>query len=688
MSAIVLGREICCDLSSALDREWLVTNGIGGYASSTLVGANTRRYHGLLVGALQPPLGRTVLLAKIDEEVTIGDHTYYLGTNEYPNDTVHPAGFVHLQEVRLEEGIPTFCYAMGKAILRKTIWMEHGSNTAHIHYSLDGASPSPATLALILLGNYRDYHGDTSGSLEWNFGVTPLPGGCEVRAFPGANPYWLLTQPEARFVPTGVWYWHFVYRRERERGLNFMEDLYMPGLLRATLAPGESLTVTATTENPAAVEMDGAVSLHRARQRQQGLLAMATSSLGSVELPNPIAQLVLAADQFIVRRPIPATLEHANIRTVERSDDMVEEAYSLLAGYHWFGDWGRDAMISLPGLAVLTGRLAEAKGILRTFARYVDRGMIPNRFPDQGQTPEYNTVDATLWYFQALYHYLAHTADQQLLEDLFPVLADIISWHLQGTRYGIHMDEDGLLTAGEAGVQLTWMDAKVGDWVVTPRMGKPVEINALWYNALRLMRIWADSLGQPSGRYAEIARLSRESFARRFWYGPQGYLFDVVDGPEGDDPSLRPNQIFAVSLPYSLLDGQKARAVLEAVTAKLLTPRGLRSLSPDDPRYVGHYRGDQWRRDSAYHQGTVWAWLIGPYVDAHLRIYRDPAAARRLLEPFFTQLSEAGIGSLGEIFEGDAPHRPCGCISQAWSVAEVLRAWHTVNHLKEEAICS
>jgi predicted glycogen debranching enzyme len=368
--------------------------------------------------------------------------------------------------------------------------------------------------------------------------------------------------------------------------------------------------------------------------------------------------LTLAADQFVVKRG--------------------EDLKTLIAGYHWFSDWGRDTMISLPGICLVTGRFDDAKKILRAFAQSASKGMLPNRFPDAGEQPEYNTVDATLWFFVAIYKYLQATNDEKFVRDeLMPILRDIIAWHDRGTRYRIHVDSDGLLYAGEPGVQLTWMDARVGDWVVTPRIGKPVEVNALWYNALRAMAVFAARVGKPAEPYRELADRVAAAF-ERFWYAPGGYCHDVIDTPTGDDPTLRPNQILAVSLPESPLPPERRRTVVDAVAARLLTSYGLRSLAPDHPQYQGRYGGDQRARDGAYHQGTVWAWLLGPFALAHFRVHGDAAAARSFLRPLADHLNDHGVGSIAEIFEGDPPHRPDGCIAQAWSVAETLRAWHEV----------
>jgi len=368
-----------------------------------------------------------------------------------------------------------------------------------------------------------------------------------------------------------------------------------------------------------------------------------------------------------VRRPL---LEEPDGRTV-------------IAGYPWFGDWGRDTMISLPGLTLVTGRPDVAARILRTFARFVDQGMLPNRFPEVGEIPEYNTADATLWYFEAIRAYHAATGDDVLLRDLFPVLQEIIEWHRRGTRYHIHVDPaDGLLYAGEVGVQLTWMDAKVGDWVVTPRIGKPVEINALWYNSLCSAAHFARRLGKPADRYEALAEQTHAGFAR-FWNEVAGYCYDVIDGPGGDDLALRPNQLLAVSLPHSPLSPEQQRAVVNVCARHLLTSHGLRSLSPDDQAYIGHYGGDQRRRDGAYHQGTVWSWLIGPFVSAHLRVYHDPALAQSYLLPLARHLAGHGIGSISEVFDGDPPFTPRGCIAQAWGVAELLRAWQATTDAKQ-----
>ncbi|MGC8873136.1 MAG: amylo-alpha-1,6-glucosidase [Chloroflexia bacterium] len=663
---IVFDRSVCRDPERALGLEWLVANGLGGYASSTIVGANTRRYHGLLVAAIGTPRSRWMLVSKVDEEIEAASVVYALGTNEYGPGTIHPCGFVHLEEFRLEDGLPVWIYRGGGWELEKRLWMAHGQNTTYLTYTLT-RSPEPVLLTLRPLVNYRDFHGVTRGRADWDFRQLEKDrvGCCILQAFEGAHPFAIRTAPAMEHVHTGYWYWNFLYRKERERGLEHTEDLYAPGILRRQLTPGETQAVILSTETDGRIEWDAARALEEEKARRKALLQRSPLAGQGEEA----CALILAADTFIVhlapsgQPALPGT----------------SMAATVIAGYPWFGDWGRDTMISLPGLFLATGRAEEAAAVLRTYARYVDQGMLPNRFPESGETPEYNTVDATLWFFVALHRYVRATGDLDLARELYPLLVDIIEWHARGTRYGIGVDpKDGLLRAGTPGVQLTWMDAKVEDWVVTPRHGKPVEVNALWYNALRVLDALGALLRRRSGR--SLARTLAEqvggNFLPRFWYAPGGYLYDVVDGPAGDDPSLRPNQLLALSLPFPLVTGEKARSVLRTVRAELLTPVGLRTLSPKDPAYHGRYEGDRWQRDAAYHQGTVWPWWIGPYITAVRRLEDPQADIRSLLRPLLDHLKDAGVGTISEIFDGDPPHTPRGCIAQAWSVAEVLRVWY------------
>ena len=670
---IEFGREICGELSSAQTREWLVTNGIGGYASGTVAGLLSRRYHGLLIAALQPPLGRTLLLAKLDEVAVYDNTAYALHTNRWADGSVEPHGYRQIEYFELEGTIPMWRFACADALLEKRIWMQQGANTTYVRYTLSRAT-QPLKLTLTALVNYRDHHGDTH-SHDWQMQVAPVERGICVTAAPNATPLYLLSalqeplQERASVTPVHNWHYNFDLAIERERGLTECEDHLHAATCEVTLNPGESIVfVASTTPQP---NLDGAKALKLHREREQKLLNLWKHNRPGTIAPNQkwpdwLDRLVLAADQFIVNRPVPD----------------IPDGKTIIAGYPWFSDWGRDTMISLPGLTIATGRPEIARSILLTFAKYVDRGTIPNRFPDAGDVPEYNTVDATLWYFEAIRSYYDATADDELLTELFPVLADIIDWHCRGTRYNIHLDAgDGLLYAGAAGVQLTWMDAKVDDWVVTPRIGKPIEINALWYCALRTMAKFARQLGKPAREYEAIADRTLAKFSR-FWNPTTGYCYDLLDSPTGDDAALRPNQIFAVSLPgrgakgYApLLPPIQQRGSVDACGRSLLTSYGLRSLDPHHPDYQGCYSGTQFQRDGAYHQGTTWGWLLGAFVSAHLQVHGDRVQAKQLLEPMAQHLLAHGLGTCSEIFDGDAPMTPRGCIAQAWTVAEVLRAW-------------
>jgi predicted glycogen debranching enzyme len=662
---INFGREVCGSLAVAEKREWLVTNGIGGYASGTIAGVLTRRYHGLLVAALHPPLGRTLLLAKLDDSVLYDDRQYPLHTNRWADGAIGLHGHHHIERFALEGTVPVWRYACADSLLEKRIWMMPGENTTYVSYHLLQAS-LPLQLTLKALVNYRDHHHNTHAQ-NWRMTTVPMDHGICISAFPEAVQLHLLSD-RAEVTPAHDWYYGFDLAVERYRGLDDRDDHLHAATFEVALQPGEAVTFIASTERKPL--LDGEAALKARRAHEQKLLGLWRSNrLKEVkELPAFANQLVLAADQFVVQRSSP-TDPHGK---------------TILAGYPWFSDWGRDTMISLPGLTLATGRTDVARSILRTYAQYVDQGMLPNRFPDGTDIPEYNTVDATLWYFEAVRAYYESTQDDDLIQELFPILADIIDWHCRGTRYNIHLDPaDGLLYAGKTGTQLTWMDAKVGDWVVTPRIGKPIEVNALWYNALRTIAKLAREIMKPHQEYEAIADRALARFSR-FWYPERGYCYDLLDGVNGDDNSLRPNQIFAVSLPESPLKPEQQRRVVDVCGRALLTSHGLRSLAPDHPDYQGHYGGDQQQRDGAYHQGTVWGWLLGVYTIAHLRVYGDPVKARQLLEPMANHMLAHGIGNLSEIFDGDAPMTPRGCVAQAWTVAEVLRAWLATEIYEEE----
>jgi len=647
---IEFGREICGRLNVAETREWLVTNGIGGFAMGTVAGLLTRRYHGLLIAALDPPLGRTLLLVKMDEDVKYAGQQFALFSNRWADGTLEEEGVHHLERFHLEGTTPVWTFACGDALLEKRIWMQPGANTTYIQYRLARGS-EPFELYSKVMVNHRDYH-DTTILNEWDTGLEEVENGLRVTVFEGATPSYLLTA-DGNVWPDFTWYEDYFLSVEEQRGQNdVVEDHIHVGVFGTTLEPGESFTMVASVDPSPNLDGDAAYAERRAHERR--LLARAAT----ISPPAP-PQLVLAADQFIVRRQTPVD----------------EDGRTIIAGYPWFGDWGRDTMVSLPGLTVHTGRPEIAAKVLRTYARFVDQGMLPNRFPDEGDEPEYNTVDAAFWYFEAIRAYHEATGDDDLLRELFPLLEDIITWHRRGTRYNIGLDEaDGLLYAGEEGMQLTWMDAKVDDWVVTPRIGKPVEVNALWYNALRAMAGFAQELGEMGSEYDEMAEQAQAGFDR-FWNEEAGYCFDVLDGPDGNDGSLRPNQIFAVSLPHSPLSSQRQKAIVDVCARRLATSFGLRTLAADHPDFNGVYAGDQKQRDSAYHQGSVWSWLVGPFVTAHLRVYDDKATARSYLRPLIQHLVDHGVGSVSEIFDGDAPYRAHGCIAQAWGVAEVIRSW-------------
>jgi predicted glycogen debranching enzyme len=650
---IEFNKETCRNLDAALRREWLETNGLGGFASSTITGLNTRRYHGLLVAATKPPVGREVLLSKLEETLLLDERRCDLSSNRYPG-VVHPQGFRYLTNFRLDP-FPIFTFDVEGNVIEKTVFMVHGENTTVVAYELKSTNRSQPARSLRLeirpLIAFRDYHSTTHANDGLNAGVEQEAGLAAVTPYPGL-PTLYLAHNAFELQKTGDWYRNFEYDIERERGLDFTEDLFNHFTLSFDLLSKRQASIIASIERRDVAK----VSLYRQAEIERRQVVVRASPL-----KDEFAQaLTAASEQYIAARGDKKT---------------------IIAGYHWFSDWGRDTMISLPGLTLPTGKHHMARSILSTFAQHVDQGMLPNRFPDAGEIPEYNTVDATLWFLEAARAYLAYTGDEEFVRtELYPVFTDIISWHNRGTRYGIKVDSNGLLTSGEAGVQLTWMDAKVGDWVVTPRQGRPVEIQALWYNALciieKLARRFGDDASQK--RYRNMATMANWGFNRLFWNEQDSCLYDVVnDGPP--DASIRPNQIFAVSLPHSMLSPDRARSVVEKVREHLLTPYGLRTLAASDPQYRGRYAGGPLERDGAYHQGTVWPWLMGPFTTAYMKVNGASDAARgqasEWLLPLQDHLSDAGLGHISEIFDGDAPHRPAGCVAQAWSVGEVLRAY-------------
>lgn len=646
---IEFNQETCGDLEEALRREWLETNGLGGFASSTIIGLNTRRYHALLVAATKPPVGRVVMLSKLEETLVVDGVSYDLSANQYPG-VIHPQGHQYLKSFRLDP-FPVFTYEVAGVEIEKAVFMVHAENTTVIQYRRRKKSRSVKDCRMEIrpLIAFRDYHSATHENGAINSRVETSDGLATIRPYADL-PELHLAHDADELEVSGYWYRNFEYRIERERGLDFVEDLFNPFVLKFDLNVAATISIIASMTPR---EAGGATKLRKAETARREKIVKSAPAKNDL-----VRALTAAANQFIVAR---------------------NDRKTVIAGYHWFSDWGRDTMIALPGLTLTTERYDVARSILLEFAKHVDRGMLPNRFPDAGEQPEYNTVDATLWYVEAIRALVERTGDYEFArQNLYATLLDIINWHERGTRYRIHVDGDGLLFADEPGAQLTWMDAKIGDWVVTPRCGKPVEIQALWHNALRSMQEFACRFSDTPNceRFAAMAARAKEGFNRQFWNEEAGCLYDVVDG-EDRDGSIRPNQIFAASLPYTMLDEKKARRVVEVVERELLTPVGLRSLAASDRRYGGKYEGDMRSRDASYHQGAVWAWLIGPFIRAYLKVNGNKRAARRQaktwLAGFSGHLLDAGLGQVSEIFDGDAPHAPRGCVAQAWSVAEILR---------------
>ncbi len=659
------------ELAALLEREWLVTNGLGGYASGTISGAATRRYHGLLIAAHPAPLGRVMMVNHLTESLRLPDYrTIPFGGEERLAGQLQIHGVQHLTDFRLEHGLPVWRYEVEGYELEKRVYFAYRHNTAFVRYTLLKGS-GPARLKLRPSVHFRGHDDFVSEAVCTDCALKVVDDRYELAA---PEPWPTLRMKvhgggRAGFTARGERTDDIIYRVEESRGYAHEGVLWSPGHFRLDLKVGEPAALILSTDPWDVVNaLDPAEALDHEYDRRRRLVEQAAAAART----GFAAELVLAADQFIFT-PVVRSGDEA------RAKAHGDEARSVIAGYHWFTDWGRDTMISLEGLTLTTGRFAEGGYILRTFAQHIKDGLIPNLFPEKGSEGLYHTADATLWYFHALHRYLKATDDRATLQMLLPKLKDIVDHHFRGTRFGIGVDPaDGLLREGQEGYQLTWMDAKMGDWVVTPRRGKAVEINALWYNALRLMESWVRQ-EEGDGAATELAGhadRARESFNRRFWYEPGGHLYDVVDQPDGtDDAACRPNQVFAVSVDYPVLDESRWKPVLNVMRDKLLTPVGLRSLAPGHPDYKAKYFGDLRARDGAYHQGTVWAWLIGPYVDAWVRTYpQDREGASALLDGFRNHMAEACVGSISEIFDAEPPYTPRGCIAQAWSVAEVLRS--------------
>jgi predicted glycogen debranching enzyme len=656
-----------------LNREWLVTNGLGGYASGTVSGAITRKYHGILVAALPAPLGRVVMWNHVSEFLRFDDgEVVSLGAEERAGGQLDLKGAEYLREFRLEDGLPVWIYHVRDLVIEKRVLLPHLQNTVHVSYQIVGSGKAPR-LELRPAFHFRHHEASVDLPLGDPYKLTAVNDRYEIVSSRRKVPPFRmrLHGPASAFTISSSKIPQVIYRTEQARGYAHEGELWSPGFFQVDLADQSTATLIGSTEPWEIVDvLSPADVLSSERERRARLLEEAAPEARE----GVAAELVFAGDQFVIT---PA----GRAEDAARAHAAGDEVRTVIAGYHWFTDWGRDTMISLEGLTLTTGRCLEAGYILRTFAHYVRDGLIPNMFPDGQKEGLYHTADATLWFFHALGRYLEKSKDRITLRLLLPTLVDIVDHHLRGTKFNIHVDpEDGLLIQGKEGYQLTWMDAKMGDWVVTPRRGKAVEINALWFNALRLLESWLREMGNADAaqRYGEQARRARESFNRRFWFEEGGHLYDVVDvdGGNASDPACRPNQLFAISLDHPVLDEARWRSVVDVAQQELLTPVGLRSLSPKHPDYKPLYGGDLRSRDGAYHQGTVWAWLIGPFIDAWLKVHpQDASAARKFLERFPESMNENGIGTISEVFDAREPHTAGGCIAQAWSVAEVLRCW-------------
>ncbi len=650
MSGIRFGADSFSTYEEGIKKEWIVGNGLGGYASSTVIGANTRTYHGLLVAAPENSPGRFVLLSSLDEEVSINNEVYQLATHKYPG-TVFPSGFRYLSKFILIP-FPLWVYQPGDLTIKKKVFMIHNSNTTCILYDIRSRREG-ALLRIFPLINSRNFH-YTVRSGELSFTQKADPAGTKLKSSNGCT---FSLSSNLHYHSEPRWYYNFEYDIEKKRGLNFQEDNFNPGYFESKLKLGTShFFIAASTEDISSLTLEQVEELYTRETYRQNLLAF------NSRLTEPFAlKLLRATDPFIVNNPSSGES-------------------TVIAGYHWFSDWGRDTMISMPGLLLIPRRFEEAKFILKNFSRHCKRGLIPNAFLALGGEPVYNTVDASLWFIHTVGRYFAYTKDFLFLADIWDTVETIIDNYRKGTDFGIGMDSDYLIRQGP---QLTWMDAKIGERAVTPRAGKACEINALWYNALKTASSLGTHLGKNISSYETLAAGVVSNFENVFWNPETNCLFDLVSQDEAGnkvkDPAIRPNQIFAVALPYTILSPEKEKAIVDRVEKDLLTPFGLRTLSSDHPAYKGHYQGDTAARDAAYHNGTAWPWLLGAYVKAYRKVHNYSKESledmRALLQGFDTHLETAGVGSISELFDGDYPYTPGGCIAQAWSVAEILRAY-------------
>ncbi len=661
---IHFGREVCNDLEQAERREWWLANGLGGYASGTVANTLTRRYHGLLVAALQPPLGRTLLFAKADAALIAGANRHPLHSNRWAGGALEPRGHMHLESFRLDGAMPVWRYAVGDIRLEARIWMEHGANTTCLAWRLlsEHDESRRPRLAVRLLVNARDHHAQTpAGAFDPVIAHTEN----ELRVNLPGSPALLFRSRCGRFTPDKTWIEHFDLPMERARGLPDQDNHLCVGEVELPLHhPGEWVGFVASLEDDPSPYL--AESMRQYQHRSAGQLRQANVQNDCLaNAPDWIDQLLLSAQHFIVDRAQPNASTAPSINT----------AQSIIAGYPWFGDWGRDTFIALPGLTLINHRHDDARRILEGWAEHIDAGLLPNRFPENGAPAEYNSADATLWYVEAWRAFIESSRDLAALARSFPTLARLLDDFASRASHGIALDPtDGLIRAGDADSQLTWMDARVNGRPVTPRAGKPVEINALWYNALMSLADFAVLLGENPEPFASLAEQAQSGF-RRFVRADGSGLYDVLDGLDGDDASVRPNQILAVSLHHSPLGAADQTAVTRTVGERLATTYGLRTLDPDDPACQPRYEGDVPSRDGAYHQGAAWAWLLPHYALAVYRVSGDADCAQALLEPLRDHLADAGLGAVSELFDAEPPHTPRGAPAQAWSVACALQAW-------------
>ena len=667
---IALDTQACRNFDSAINLEWLATNGLGGFAAGTVMGVNTRKYHGYMVVSAKPPVERYVALARVEDRVIVsprGERAVVadLSTNEFA-DVVHPQGYKNLVSFEMRSG-PVWRYDVGGVIIEKSLTMVHGHDILIVRYAIVGGSRKgdvpPVKLQLQPMLAGRDFHATIQLHQRPGWSVQQQ-GDSLLMSAPECPVKLVLSHNADRFNLNACWWYNFTFRMERQRGYPDREDLWTPGLLEYSLEPGKPVGFICATKAVGWKQHVELIAKEESRRKEIAVSLGTPMAAAGEDAGEFLSSLALAADQFVVQRGSGG-------------------GATVIAGYPWCEDWGRDTFISLPGLTLVTGRHEAARLILATFADHRRRGLLPNRFPDKGHTPEYHTVDAALWFVQAAYQYWRYSGDSKFLRSyLYPALCEIVEKYRDGTDFDIRMDPaDGLIRAGVPGVQLTWMDAKVGDWVVTPRVGKPVEINALWYNALRIMTLVAQ-LAEDAERvkdFAAAAARVEKTFAQTFFCAQTDCLYDVVGDDGKGDPAIRPNQLLAVSLPFSPLGPEVARKVVAAAQKYLLTPLGMRTLSPSSPGYHGRCAGDQLARDMAYHQGTAWPWLTGPFISAYVKVNGNTPEARKqawaFLAPMQEHLKKAGLGSISEIADGDSPHTPRGCPAQAWSVGEVLRCY-------------